>query len=57
MTDYTDAHCLPFSIRITAARKRTLERVAAEVGMSAPMFVEHVLARLLADAGHLEEAA
>jgi hypothetical protein len=58
VTDYSDADCLPFSIRLTAARKRALERVAAEVGMSAPQFVEAMLARLVAEGGDaVEEAA
>jgi hypothetical protein len=52
--DYLDSDCLPLSIRIAAARKRALERIAAEAGMSAPQFVEHVLARLLTDGRGIE---
>ena len=48
-SDRLHRHCLPFSIRITADHKCALERLAARAGMSAPMFVEHVLARLVTD--------
>lgn len=53
--DYTNSDCLPFSIRLTAARKQALERLAARAGMSAPMYLARVVDRLVR--WHDEEAA
>jgi hypothetical protein len=50
MTHPFDSDCPPFSIRLTAARKRALERLAAREGMSAPQYVETMVARLVAEA-------
>jgi hypothetical protein len=48
----------PFSNRLTAARKRALERLALEKDMSAPQFLEAMVARLVAEAGDaVEEVA
>jgi hypothetical protein len=49
VTDHTDADLLAFSIRLSAAQKQGVERIAAKAGMSGPMFVEAMLAALLAD--------
>jgi hypothetical protein len=54
--NHLDADCLPFSIRLTPARKAALERLAAEVGCcSAPQYVEAMLECLLAEAGYVED--
>ena len=42
------------AIRVTAATRLAVERAAADVGMSAPRFIEHALARWLADARFID---